>query len=232
MKLKQMLMNHALYSPDDPAGAAPSSDPPAGDPTPPPAAPADPPPVTFTQEQVNDLLAKERATATRKAKQAAKATPVAPPVEPPSGAAQVPVADDRLDKLIGVVEGLVTSQSDRDQASEFTSAIVGLTMDENEAAIAPTLFKHDKTQFEALVARVKLRDAPPDPKGPGFQSPGAPAPNAVTGIGTDPKDWSADDVEVLRASGQLLPTLKNHRDGLTGGRGKLFPAKIPGGSSK
>ncbi len=233
MKLKYM-MSYALFAPDTGSEGAPApSEPAAAEPEvapAAPAAPAEPAPVTFSQEQVNAMLATERGKATRKANKSAKST--AASTETPSGAPQAPVPDDRLDKLTSVVEGLAATMAEQKEEGAFASAILGLPMDETEAAIAPTLFKHDKAQFDALVARVKARDEPPAQKGAGFNSPGAPSSSPTTGVEGNPTNWTSDDVENLRKDGKLLPALRAHKAGLGGGRGGLFPAKNIGGSGK
>lgn len=197
-------------------------EPPAPDPTP--AAPAEP---VFTQADIDAAAAKARNQGKRQAKKELEAqmaqsqTQNAPPApsntdEPPEWAAALIQSNAELRAKVEATEN----------ASAFSAATAGVTMSESEQAIAQTLFEHNRPAFDAMVKEKLAVDQPPEAKGPGFNSPGAPAATPRAPDASAPSTWTRDDIASMQANGTFLSNLKKHRQSLGGG-GAFFPAKDP-----
>ena len=127
--------------------------------------------VTFSQEQVNALLAKERATATRKAKQ----TPKAPTKEQPQNVPNDAIA--MLTEQVSALTGLVQASTDKQIAQEASNAFIAdtasLNISDTDKAVLKTLKEHSPETYQAKLKEYRSVDNPPDPKGPGHITPGA-----------------------------------------------------------
>ena len=179
--------------------------------------------VTFSQEQVNALLAKERATATRKAKQ----TPKAPTKEQPQNVPNDAIA--MLTEQVSALTGLVQASTDKQIAQEASNAFIAdtasLNISDTDKAVLKTLKEHSPETYQAKLKEYRSVDNPPDPKGPGHITPGAPSAKPAEADMTQPTSWSRDDIDAMHAAGTFKANLKKARAALPGGRGNLFPAK-------
>lgn len=192
------------------------------------AAPAEPAQVTFTQEQVNAMLTKERNIATRKAKAAAKAAqPIKQepttsvehdPAKPPEWAASLIQSNAEMRAELTATKN----------ATEFTKATAGVNLSEADMAVATTLFEHNREAFDSMIKNKLAEDQPPAPQGAGVNGLPAPNPQPAADRETNPINWTKDDVAKLKASGEFLPKIKAYRARMPGGGGGLFPAKNPG----
>lgn len=181
-------------------------------------------PHAFTpeqQERVNNLLAKERATAARKAKQQAKAATQQTKQEPTTDAGDNP----QMTELVRMVQGLAEKQAASESAVAFAADTAGLTISETDKALLKATQSSNPELYAAKLAECRAADQPPPAKGPGFTSAGAPA---ATTRGPDLNSivsWTKDDIQAMKTAGTFRENLKKARKAMPGGGGGLFPAK-------
>ena len=196
----------------------------------PPAEPAVAPAAepTFTQEQVNALMAKTKAQARRQAKKEFEAmtapvqtqeTPASTGQgdEPPAWAKAMMERDARRD----------AREAARESEQNFAASVAGLEMDADTRETFKTLFENNHDLFSRQVASLRAKDQPPAPTG---EFAGLAAPNPVPNLerATDPLSWTSEDIAVMRKDGTFLKRVQAHANSLPGGGGGLFPAKTPG----
>lgn len=187
--------------------------------------------VTFTQEQVNALLKKERSIAMRKAKQA-QPTAQVQQQETTTDIGDHPMfraMAEQIGQLTGLVQGTIEKSTKAEQAAKFAADTAGLTLSEAKKQSLIVLQAHPDL-YAAELAELRAVDTPPPAKGPGFTGTGAPnaVPNAPDP--SHPQSWSKDEIATMRANGTFLSNIKAYRSSMPGGSGGLFPLKSPKGS--
>lgn len=226
MKLKHMLRNYALYAPETGEGGGEVASEPTAEPT---AEPTEPVAPTFTQEQVNALLAKERNVATRKAKAAVKAAQQ-PKQETTTDAgddSKISALAESVQALTGLVQGTIDKQTASESAQAFAQDTAGLQISDTDKAVLKTLREHSPEVYAAKLGEYRAVDQPPQPKGEGLRTPGAPSATPNAPDMSSPTSWTKDDIAVMRKEGTFLTNLKKARNAMPGGGGGLFPAKNP-----
>ena len=188
--------------------------------------PAEP---TFTQEQLNALLTKERKATERKVRKEmqSKMAQVQPEQkqEPTADAVQL----EQQAKFLERLDAIEAKSAAAESANAFALETSGITLTESDKAIAKTLFEHNKPAFDQMMKDRRAADRPPEPQGDGFDGLGAPNPVPEADRENNPFAWQADDIARMRKDGTFLPKLKAFRNTLPGSSGGLFPAKNPGG---
>lgn len=198
----------------------------------PPAPPAEPqiPEGYLSQDEVNNIVAREVAKERRKAKRAqpkpqeAAASAehdIAEIVQAAVQAATTPLAE-RIDSMQQEQAAVKT-------AAEFKVAIAGLEMNDEDTSMLRTLFEHNRAAFDSAVKARRAADLPPEPKGPGPSNIPAPSPTPAADRLGNPVTWDKDTIARLQADGTFLQRIKEHRARLPGAGGGLFAPKTPKG---
>lgn len=220
MKLSQLTRNFATYSPDDPSGGDDdNAAPPPAEPTAPEAA------KTFSQSEVNAIVATEKAKAVRSANRKAKA----PQSEEPQASSDTAM-------ILGLIQGMKDDAvADRKAASDaitkregeaaFAADISALTLDDDAKSLLATLRDHNPEAYARQLASHRATSLPPDPKGPGVTTPGAPSGESGAPDPMNPTSWSKDDIAAMKKAGTFRENLTKSRNAMPGGRGGLFPRK-------
>lgn len=174
--------------------------------------------VVMTQEEINSIVAREVAKATRKTKRELKAQMAEDKNQPESNPE---LSADVLTPLMEKLEALESKLSQQESEKDFEAAVAGVQMTDQQRQIAKAL--HGKSEFSVFLEGIK-GGQPPPPKGETpYNSPGGPSPQPGVDRGDPPWKWSGEDVAALKRDGKLLEKLKEWRKAQGGNR--LFPAK-------
>lgn len=171
---------------------------------------------------VKDRLARERRKWAKEQKQKMAEA------EPKSQEPATDAVEDRLSEMMARIEERAAALEAKEIEADYRTAVGGVSVDESRAKYLRWAFEHDREAFDAEVKALRAPDLPPEKKGPGFNSPGAPNGVAPGTISDDPRTWSADVIAQKRKDGTFLNDMNKWRDSLPGGGGGLFPAKTPG----
>ncbi len=212
---------------DENENESPPTEAPPAPPAPAPPAPAPSPPPGFSQEEVNNIVARELAKQERKLKKALQPQQQETTIDIGQSPAILALAE-QIKEIGGLVKGTVEKAAQSEKEALFAADTAGLTLSDAKKKSLMVLQAHPDL-YAAELAELKAKDSPPAPKGPGFNGTGAPnaVPNAADP--TNPQSWSADEIASMRANGTFLSNLKAYRTNLPGGSGGLFPLKSPKG---
>ncbi len=218
---------------------------PAAEQTPSAAAPAPAPGgKSFTQEQVNALVAAARREGKEQGRKEAKPStpqPQAAPVQPAANPdADRPVTRAELDAMKRetkfahtlVEKGLKLSELQRNALLPHFNigdpdSIVG---------VAHELFPHLAAPAPAAPSMPSVpvppkNGTPPGvaaPAAPAYVSPGAPSGTPDAGLDTDPTTWSKDQVKAYEADGTLMARVEAWKARMPGGAAQtIFPNRAP-----
>ncbi len=183
--------------------------------------PVQPQESTFTQSELNKIVAREVAKAKRSVKKAQPSTQQEPSISTEQ------TADPRLDIVLEKLAAFEEANKAKEQQSAFLADVAGLHLSDVDKDAARVLHGASPDLFAKFIADRKSADAPPAPQGPGFS--GIPAPNAIptSDRQTNPIDWTQEDIAVMRKNGTFLKRVNEYKAGLPGGAGGLFPVKNP-----
>lgn len=112
--------------------------------------------------------------------------------------------------------------------SEYASAVAGLEISDQRKEELKVMFSASRELFDKAVAAERAKDAPPEPKGPGYNGLGAPNPVPNSERLSQPHTWTRDEINTMKANGTFLANVKKYSQALPGSGGGLFPAKTPG----
>ena len=176
---------------------------------------------TFTQAEVNALLAKESSKLKRKLKKQQQERPQTQqsPQSPPQ---EQNATMEALNKILGRLEALETVNVEQSKQQSFDALLGGREVDADvKALIFASYDPNNPTATSSMIDRFATpQDSLPAPTG--YQSPGAPAQSKEMVRGLNPMQWSKDDVQVLRQEGRFIEQLEKWRSTLPGGGGNLF----------
>ena len=173
---------------------------------------------TFTQEEVNALLAKESSKLKRKLKKQQQERPQTQQSPPQEQNATM----EALNKILGRLEALETVNVEQSKQQSFDALLGGREVDADVKALI--FASYDPSNPTAASSMIDRFAAPQDslPAPTGYQSPGAPAQSKEMVRGINPMQWSKDDVQVMRQEGRFIQELEKWRSTLPGGGGNLF----------
>jgi hypothetical protein len=174
---------------------------------------------TFSQTEVNALLAREAGKLKRKLKKTNQQANVEPqPMAQPSG--EETATMQALNKILGRLENLETDNAQKSKEESFNLLVGRSDVDESVRGL---LFNaYDPARPEATSAMLEKLAPLSVSQGTGYESPGAPSQSKETIRGVNPMAWSKDDVDVLRQEGRFIESLEKWRSTLPGGGGNLF----------
>ena len=202
-------------------------------PTPEQGAPAQPA-KTFTQDQLNEIVAREKRQARDKALAEAKShTPAAqdnkPAATPPDALSEVQRlrADLQFRDVIADA-GLILSAKQRD--------VLRAHFDPGSPESVVELAKEIYAKPALPPAAVPASPAPAaaTPKGaqpgqaPAYVSPGSPTGSPDVGLESDPMTWTRDQIKAYEADKTFMPRIERWKATQPGGGGaSLFPSRTP-----
>lgn len=170
---------------------------------------------TFSQTEVNALLAREAGKLKRKLKKTNQQAKVE--AQPP---AEETATMQALSKILDRIEHLETSSAQKSKEESFNLLVGRSGIDESVRGL---LFNaYDPAHPEATSAMLEKLAPLSVSQGTGYESPGAPSQSKETIRGVNPMTWSKDDVDVLRQEGRFIDSLEKWRSTLPGGGGNLF----------
>lgn len=207
------------------------------------AAPSAPAEKTFTQAELNAIVAREKRAERQKAErelkaptptQATAAQPAPPPADAPVTRAELEqMKQDMAYANLLVEKGLKLNERQRKALrAEFNpsdpESIVEVAHEMFPHLVAPaptTTVVHPPTvmapRAPAPVQAAAQSAAP-------YRDPGAPSGNPDVSVGSDPSQWSADVIARKIADGTLTKDAREWGNSLPGGRAKgLFRDRIP-----
>ena len=175
---------------------------------------------TFTQAELNKFLAKETSKLKRKMSREAKEKAVSAPAHTEESNDQ----NERLDQLLETVESLKARLDEQQTSSKVKNLLASYPgLSDEHAGMVATMYKTDAAQATKLAELFsKSSESAPEPSGPGFKSPGAPAPTPEIDRALDPRSWTKDDISRMRSDGSFKANLEKYRNSLPGGGGGLF----------
>ena len=176
---------------------------------------------TFTQSEVNALMAKEASKLKRRIKKqngSQRVEPQPPPDNP--GEEKVTRTLDALEKIMGRLEQLESDNEEKSREAKFNSIVKGREIDSDVRSLLFTSF--DAEHPEQTVQMLDKISSFTTHGASTYQSPGAPSQSQETVRGPNPMGWSKDDVQVLRQEGRFIDALEKWRSTLPGGGGNLF----------
>ena len=172
---------------------------------------------TFSQEEVNALLAKESSKLKRKLRKQ-QGQPQSDNTPKPEQNATM----EALDKILGRLERLETVNVEQSREQSFNALIGSKEVDNDVRALLFAGYDPENpTATSSMIERFATpQDSLPTPTG--YQSPGAPAQSKEMVRGINPMQWTKDDVQVMRQEGRFIQELEKWRSTLPGGGGNLF----------
>jgi len=173
---------------------------------------------TFTQNEVNALLAKESSRLKRKLRKQNNATPQE---EAPSEESSATV--QALEKILGRLERLETDSAEKSREVAFETVVGGREMDEDVRNLLQRTFDPEHPELTTAMLE-KLAPITTNPTG--YQSPGAPSQSRETDHGPNPLTWTQDDIEILVREGRFLESIEKWRETLPGGGSNLLSRKM------
>jgi len=174
---------------------------------------------TFTQTEVNALLAKESSRLKRKLRRQKTEQPISPPSpEPPEESATLLA----LEKVLDRIERLETVSVEKSKEDSFSSLVGDRELDADLRAL---LYQSYDPKVPERTEKMIFKLAPSS-ESQGYTSPGAPAKGKDGSKSLNPLAWSKDDIEVLKREGHFLETLEQWRAGLPGGGNGLMATKL------
>lgn len=197
---------------------------------------------TFTQAEVDAIVAKAKSKAEKAAeKRLTQTAPTAQPNTPPAATAAPAGETDLASQLAQLTQRL--DQSEADRAFAETIATVGGDI-EKLKELRPLFDPNKPDAFIEKAKKLGLAAAPPrkgddddeDDGNPGnsqapsmFRSPGAPSGPPSGVIENDPTKWTKDYIQRLRADGTFLKEIEKWAETLPGGGNGVFRKRIPKG---
>lgn len=179
----------------------------------------------LSPDEVKAIVGREVAKAKRSVKRAQpkqqETTPEA--VQPVAEIIEAAVA-----AATGPLQEQLAELQSKAGAAEFTGAIAGLEISEQRAAELKALYNADRGLFDSAIAAERAKDAPPAPKGPGYNGLSAPSPVPDSERLAQPHRWTRDEINAMKENGTFLQNVRKYESGLQGSGGRLFPAKTPG----
>jgi hypothetical protein len=200
----------------------------------------------FTQEQVDELIAKRVAKVERKYEKRlseieskGEPKPKDPPKPAPKQEAQTQTQPDgRVDDIAASVEQLKADLAKRDGDAKFAEAIneAGLSLDKKQREIARRLF--DPEDVEGSMDNLKAlgigaakpepaTETKEEPKAATYTSPGGANGPPVETFENNPTKWDRDYIDRLQQEGTFMEKLTAWRDSLPGGGQGIFRKRIP-----
>lgn len=186
-------------------------------------------PHAFTPEQqelINGLLAKERALATRKARQAK--TSQQTKQEPTTSAGDHPQIDamaKQLETLTSIVQASQEKALANENATAFATDTAGLTISDTDKQVLRVLQQNSPDVYAAKISEYRSADQPPAAKGPGYKGTSAPVPESRGPDLSSLTSWTSDDIQAMKTAGTFRENLDKARNAMPGGSGGFFKAK-------
>jgi hypothetical protein len=176
---------------------------------------------TFTQAELNAIVAREKAKAERAAEKRVRQDPEGTPKKetPPA-----PGSEDLAAKLAAL-----------EAKAALAEAMTELDWkpSKDDAELLREAFKNGgEAAMQKLAARLKPQapaetGRPVDDPTKKYRDPGAPSGAPPEVLDRDATKWSGTYVEQLRSEGKLLAEVEKFRGSLPGGGGGLFRKRIP-----
>jgi hypothetical protein len=175
---------------------------------------------TFTQTEVNALLAKESSRLRRKLRKQKPEQPTIDPLPPePKEESTTLLA---LEKVLDRIERLETMGVEKSREDSFNHLIGDREVDEDLRVL---LYQGYDPKIPERTEKM-LSKLASSSESSGYISPGAPAKGKDGSKSLNPLAWSKDDIEVLKREGRFLESLEQWRAGLPGGGNALMATKF------
>jgi len=172
---------------------------------------------TFSQSEVNAIIAKESSKLRRKLKQKNQQRETTTTTTPPS---QQDALTDALTRVMDRLEALEHTGEQRSKEETFSSIVQDREVD---PILRDLLFQTFDPKNPAQTLE-KLNALQPRPEG--YTSPGAsPSMSKEMQRGTNPLRWTKDDIAQLQQRGTFLDEVNSWAETLPGGGNGLFKNK-------
>lgn len=175
---------------------------------------------TFTQKEVNALLAKETSKLKRRIKKQNQ--------EQTKTQTSNDDTVNALGKILDRLEALESASEKQGKKQKFDALLNGREID---ADVKELIFSsYDPEKPEASQKLIEKFTKGDDGEGSNestsdYRSPGAPSSSKDMSRGINPMTWTQDDISVLRSEGRFIDQLEKWRSTLPGGGSNLFHRK-------